>query len=292
MQFSDLKSERWVCQVGTQPKLQHIKELELLGYDRFMKAAPLTSHVHEHAYEFVYIEQGAVNWEVDGVTYHSHAQQMFHTKPGERHRASFNYIGPCTIWWMIIQDPEQDKEWFSLDEEERQQFIQLLKQQPRILSTNRAIVEPFRRLRRLIEQPETVLLTYQVRHYVLDVFLQLMQSSQLSHRSQDIHQFSVRLMERIEANPALRLSTEQMASEVGLSESHFYRVFRETNGQSPASYMDRVRMDYACRLLQQSSVSITNVAMDFGFKTSQHFATVFKKYIGLTPRAWRNQDKG
>lgn len=285
-----MNSERWIYQYGDHSKLKELTELVLLGYDHFSKAAPLSYHVHEHDYELVYIEQGAVNWEVGGETYHTRAQQLFRTWPGERHRASFNYIGPCTIWWIIIKDPLRFSNWFSLQGEELEQFNQILQQQPRIISSNRAIATSFRNLRRIIEETETTLLEYQVRHYVLDILLHLMRSSLTSTHSPDIHDFTVDLTRRMEADPALRLSTEQLASEFGLSESHFYRVFRETNGISPASYMERVRMDCACRILLESSTSITNIALDLGFKTSQHFATVFKKYIGMTPRAWRRLD--
>ncbi|MCJ8013583.1 AraC family transcriptional regulator [Paenibacillus sp. KQZ6P-2] len=287
---SYIHDERWVYECGDHSELKQLSEIVLLGYDHYNKAEQLSNHIHENAYEFVYIEQGAVSWDVNGETYHMHAQQIFHTRPGELHRASFDYIGPCKMWWMIIRDPQHAGSWFSLGKEDREQFSQVLRHLPRIISTNKVVAESFRSLRKLIEQPGAMLLEYQVRHHVLEVFLHLMHSSSASLQSPDIHDFSIELAKRIEMNPALRLSTRQLAAELGLSESHFYRVFRETNGQSPALYMERVRMGCACRLLLQSSLSITNIAHDLGFKTSQHFATVFKKYIGMTPREWRSQE--
>lgn len=55
-------------------------------------------------------------------------------------------------------------------------------------------------------------------------------------------------------------------------------------------YMERVRIDCASQMLKESKMSITDIAMELGFKTSQHFATVFKKMIGVTPKAWRKQN--
>lgn len=285
------KSGRWVYSLGNDPKLEVITELILLGYDRFNKAELLESHIHENGYELVYIEHGAVNWEVDGTTYHTHAQQIFHTRPGERHRASFNFIGPSTIWWIIIRDPATHPGWFSLDEQERTEFKHILTNLPRISTIGSRISEPFCCLRQLIEDQETMLLEYRIRHYVLEILLRLMQSTPKLQRSSDIYEFAMNLTARIEEDPALRLSNEQLAVEAGLSESHFYRVFRESIGQSPAAYIERVRMDCACRMLDQSSTSITDIALDLGFKTSQHFATVFKKYIGMSPRAWRTGER-
>ncbi|MHA0857265.1 AraC family transcriptional regulator [Paenibacillus sp. CMAA1364] len=287
---SNLQNERWVYQCGSHPILKHLTEFDLLGYDHFSVAAPLSTHYHENAYEFVYLEQGAVSWEVDGVRYSMHAQQMFHTRPGELHRASFDYIGPCKMWWMIIQDPQHATAWFSLEKEDREQFSHILCQLPRIVSMNRSIAERFRTLRKLIEQPG-LLFEFQVRHQILDVLLQLMHSSSPSLQTANIFEYSLELTKRIVTEPTLRFTTSQLAEELNLSESHFYRVFRDTTGQSPASYIERVRMDYACQLLVKSRTSITDIAHDLGYKTSQHFATVFKKYIGMTPRAWRRYDK-
>lgn len=289
--FLSTKSERWVYQVGEHPGLNQVEDLVLFGYDHFNKAEPLTSHAHENAYEFVYVEQGAVTWEVNGEPFQTHARQTIHTQPGEQHRASFDYIGPCTIWWIIIRDPENHRDWLSLEDKDRGEFARLLKYHPRISSVSKGVVDFFKRLRQLLEQPEPMLLEFQVRHYVLEILLQLVHTPHFILRSPDMHEFTVRLTSLIEANPALRITNEQLAAEVGLSESHFYRVFKETKGQSPTAYMERIRMDCACKLLIQSDAPITSIALDMGFKTSQHFATVFKKYIGMTPRKWRSQEK-
>ncbi|WP_376768318.1 helix-turn-helix domain-containing protein [Litoribacterium kuwaitense] len=62
-------------------------------------------------------------------------------------------------------------------------------------------------------------------------------------------------------------------------------------GQSPTAFVDRLKIDDACRQLSSNQISITQLAYDLGFKTSQHFATVFKKYTGHTPSHWRNTQK-
>lgn len=88
------KSERWVYAVDLeQGPAARVKDLVLMGYDHFSKAMPLTSHVHENAYEFVYVEQRSVVWEVGGEFHKTNAQHIIHTRPGEHHRAGFDYIG-------------------------------------------------------------------------------------------------------------------------------------------------------------------------------------------------------
>ncbi|WP_313639870.1 AraC family transcriptional regulator [Paenibacillus sp.] len=287
-----IKSERWVYFIDWEEgPAAHVKDLVLLGYDHFSRAMPLTSHVHEEAYEFVFIEQGTVVWEVNGQIYPTSAQHIIHTRPGERHRASFDYIGPCTIWWINVRDPLQHANWFGLDDAERQIFAQWIQRCPRIQLVSKEIVDYFKRVKQLINQQDTELVEFQIRHGVLEILQRILHHTPLNALSHDMQAYTLELKTRLEQNPSERYTIGQLASEIGLSESHFYRVFRETNGQSPTAFMDRIRMDCACHMLEESKLSITDIAMELGFKTSQHFATVFKKLIGVTPKAWRTHSK-
>ncbi len=146
--------------------------------------------------------------------------------------------------------------------------------------------EPFTKLRDIIEHYEP-LASCRVRHYVLEIILQMLSPSSNRQISYDLQKAMITLTETIQATPEKRWTNKDLADQVGVSESHFYRLFHLMHGQSPANYMDRVRIELACQILIQKEISVTTVAMDLGYKTSQHFATVFKKYMGLSPSQWR-----
>ncbi|BBH18885.1 hypothetical protein Back11_02300 [Paenibacillus baekrokdamisoli] len=280
------ESTRWVYEYPAVDKLSSVPELILLGYDRFHEASPLNDHQHERSYEFVFVESGKVTWEVDGHLYASHTGQFFHTRPGEWHRARLSFIEPCSIWWMIIADPAENPGWLSLQDEDRIEIHKQLQQLPRVVFVNSRVREPFAKLRSIIDNNES-LASCRVRHYVLDILLQMMNPSSIRQIPMDLKVAMNQLTALIEAAPETRWSNRELAAEVGVSESHFYRLFHDIHGQSPANYIDRLRMDRACQLLRQEGANVTTVAMDLGYKTSQHFATVFKKYIGLSPSQWR-----
>jgi len=50
-----------------------------------------------------------------------------------------------------------------------------------------------------------------------------------------------------------------------------------------------LRLDEACRLLCDPAAAITGIALDLGFPSSQHFATVFRRAHGCPPSQWREQ---
>ncbi|NIK79722.1 AraC-like DNA-binding protein/mannose-6-phosphate isomerase-like protein (cupin superfamily) [Paenibacillus castaneae] len=277
---------RWVYEFPESNQLSQVPELIMLGYDRFHEASPLNVHQHERSYEFVFVESGKVTWEVDGHLFPSHAGQFFYTQPGEWHRARLNFIEPCSIWWMIITDPSDHSGWLNLLDEDRMEIHHQLQQLPRIVFVDSRVREPFSKLRDIIEHHESFA-SCRVRHYVLDIILQILSPSSNRQIPFDLHAAMIKLTEAIKAAPEKRWNNKELADMVSVSESHFYRLFRDMHGQSPANYIDRLRMDHACQMLRQQEVSVTTVAMDLGYKTSQHFSTVFKKFIGLSPSQWR-----
>jgi len=79
------------------------------------------------------------------------------------------------------------------------------------------------------------------------------------------------------------LSVGDLADMVNMSRFHFSRVFKNHTGFSPMKYLQRVRINRARELLRTNSFIIADVAAQVGYPVVQHFSTVFKKEVGLTP---------
>jgi AraC-like DNA-binding protein len=73
-----------------------------------------------------------------------------------------------------------------------------------------------------------------------------------------------------------------------LSVGHLTEMFTRELGTTPHQYLMQVRINRAKELLQYPEMSITNVAIDLGFCSSQHFARCFKQQTGVTARAFRS----
>jgi AraC-like DNA-binding protein len=98
-----------------------------------------------------------------------------------------------------------------------------------------------------------------------------------------------RAMDYIEANLAESIGISDIASSVGLTRMHFARQFREATGHTLHSYLQERRLEQAQHLLRKSEMSILDVALNSGFSSHAHFATVFKKKLGATPNDWRRK---
>lgn len=79
------------------------------------------------------------------------------------------------------------------------------------------------------------------------------------------------------------ISIQEVANYVGVSRSHLFRAFQQCIGQSPKEYLTSIRLEEACRMLDETNLSVTVIANSLGFDNSLYFSKVFKKAIGCAP---------
>lgn len=85
-------------------------------------------------------------------------------------------------------------------------------------------------------------------------------------------------------------TVEEMATVVGLGSTAFTEKVKTFSGFSPLNYLINIRIAEAMRQLKQTNKSLTDIALDVGFYSSQHFSTTFKKLTGYTPGHFRKKE--
>lgn len=97
------------------------------------------------------------------------------------------------------------------------------------------------------------------------------------------------IKEYFEKNYCLDLSLTEVAELFGISKYKLIRLFEKKVGTTPMNYLLQVRIREAVILLRASTDSIDTIAKKVGFSSSNYFSKVFKKEIGKTPTAYRDQ---
>ena len=82
-------------------------------------------------------------------------------------------------------------------------------------------------------------------------------------------------------------SNESICHEIGMSQSNFLRVFRQTTGFSPQHYAMELRLEKARCQLTASALPINEIASTCGFSDRYAFSKAFRKYIGIAPGKYR-----
>jgi AraC family transcriptional regulator len=85
-----------------------------------------------------------------------------------------------------------------------------------------------------------------------------------------------------------KLSIEYLAKLITLSPFHFARMFKISFGESPASYITRIRINHAKSLLS-STETLSTISLHTGFSHQSHMTRNFKSQTGITPLAYRQR---
>ncbi|KIQ04116.1 AraC family transcriptional regulator [Agrobacterium tumefaciens] len=84
-----------------------------------------------------------------------------------------------------------------------------------------------------------------------------------------------------------RMTVSEMAETVGLSESWFANVFKQTTGKTPLQWQLSRRVGLAQNMLAESDLSVAAIAAQLGFSDQAHLTKTFRQVAGETPAAWR-----
>ena len=87
------------------------------------------------------------------------------------------------------------------------------------------------------------------------------------------------------------LSLAQLAAVAQTSPAHFTRLFRHATGLAPHQYVLMCRMEQAKRLLAETDMPLSEIALQIGCADQSHFTALFRKHVALTPKTYRDTTK-
>lgn len=99
--------------------------------------------------------------------------------------------------------------------------------------------------------------------------------------------FMDRAINYFDAHFTENISISDVAGECGLSREHFTRVFRKASGKSPIEYLMSVRIRNACRLLENTMLSVKEISELSGYRNEFYFSRAFRKTSGTSPSQYR-----
>ena len=101
----------------------------------------------------------------------------------------------------------------------------------------------------------------------------------------------IRVLDYIHDDPAGDLSLDRLADVAALSRFHFHRTYRSVTGETAVQAVRRIRLYRAAVALAQGSDCLGRIAASVGYPLAASFSRVFSESYGLSPLAFRNQNK-
>lgn len=127
--------------------------------------------------------------------------------------------------------------------------------------------------------------------YIRCLFIQLliltMRKAGSSQRGSAKSDVVLQIMEFVGNHYAERIRLGDMAEKYNYSVSFLSRKFTEEVGVGFSEYLQRIRIEQSCRLLENSELRVGEIAARVGYENVKFFNQVFKQTVKLTPREFR-----
>lgn len=103
------------------------------------------------------------------------------------------------------------------------------------------------------------------------------------------HPEMLRIVEYVRANYREKLSVADMARVAGISVSSQERLFRKTFGLTPLMYLRKTRLNAACKMLRETGVGLSSIAVRCGFNDQTNMTRAFRLELKITPLRYRRR---
>jgi len=265
-----------------------IPEVPMLGHYDYPEAREgLELHAHHDSLEICYLAKGRQMYRVGRRDYVLTGGDVFVTFPDEIHSTGEAPEEKGTLYWVQVSLPRPRGRFLNCTPADSSRLVQQLRRlphrhfagQPELKMLLDGIIEVSQRrgdpLRHLILQNRLV-----------EFLLRVIDCARQRPRPSVSPEIS-NLLRYIELNAHQTLPLAALAARLGLSLPRLKARFKQEVGIPPAEYVLRCKIESAKQRLVRPGTSVTNIAHELNFSSSQYFATVFRRYTGQSPSAFQ-----
>ncbi|MDZ4744351.1 MAG: AraC family transcriptional regulator [Verrucomicrobiota bacterium] len=266
-----------------------IPEVPVLGrYDYRQAQAGLLTHAHRDVMEICYLAKGRQTYRVGKNDYALRGGDVFMTFPGEEHSTGEAPQEKGSLYWFHILLPKNAGPFLNYSREDSRKLLHALQTIPHRHFPGHPLLGKILDEILKVSEIQSPLQKITLQNRVIDFLLKIIDCSRENPR-QTISPVISQLMRYIEANAHQTLPLGVLAARIRLSLPRLKIRFKEEVGIPPAEYVLRCKIEEAKRRLTKSKSNVIDVAIDLNFPSSQYFATVFRRYTGLSPTQFRTK---
>lgn len=250
------------------------------------------TYEHTHAYcEIFFLKTGSCIYHVNNNTYHLTAGEAMVVAPGDSHSTSYEGLVPCERI-IVYCKPEAIPESFL---KKHDSISKNIRRSGKIILDKKGQIKTDGILLRMMEEnnmPDEHSFEL-LGLYVMEMLLCLDRSGIFVCESLRVNDgISTDIADTltyIAQNYRLPLSLEDVAGQINLSPTYLSKKFRKVTGITFKEYVNYIRIKQAVQALLTTDDSITKIAVDCGFNSSNYFKDIFRKINGISPRDFRKQ---
>jgi AraC-like DNA-binding protein len=247
---------------------------------------------------FCYIVEGKFEWVIENQHYILYPSDLAIIMPGQHFSADKGYLDIGTLFWLHLEiEQTENKPKSLLGKWSGVSPGELITMKKILLLNPCPVISKLREAGSVLQDLQNELFSQEIGYstrvnQLLDELFILItrQLTRQNNSHRDFPQTFLRLEETLRKNLSHQWTVEEMAALVGLGTTAFNEKVKNFTGFSPLNYLINIRISEAIRLLKRPDVNVTNIALETGFYSSQHFSTTFKKLTGYTPSQFRKNN--
>ena len=245
-----------------------------------------------------YIMEGKFEWKIEGQHYSVYPNDLVIILPGQLLGGERDFLDIGSVSWLHIRLQQLaltgsmvPGKWSSLPGNESRVIGKIL------VLNNTPVISKLKEAGVLFQDLQHELFNQEIGYstrinQLLDELLILIARhlTRQNNSRRDFPQTFMKLEQTLRENLSHQWTVEEMAALVGLGTTAFSEKVKSYTGFSPLNYLINIRISEALKLLKRHDVNVTDIALNVGFYSSQHFATTFKKLTGYTPSEFRKKN--
>jgi AraC-like DNA-binding protein len=265
-----------------------IPEVQSLGRYKYYVARPgPANHSRPAVVEICYLARGYQTYQAGGHEYRLVGGDVFITTPGEPSETAGQPEGCGAMYSLIVRLPKKGGSLLALPSNDSEIVVaRLSRLLDRHFPGRPVLRHIFRHLFEIYDQPANALKRVTLVSQLLRCILEVLDSANHHHRRNCSEEIA-KVVQMIRSCPEEEFSLEELAATIDLSLSRFKARFKAEMGIGPHEFIVRNKVEAAKKSLLDEDETVTNVAMRYGFSSSQYFATVFRRFTDLTPLEFR-----
>ncbi|MCX6986217.1 MAG: helix-turn-helix transcriptional regulator, partial [Lentisphaerae bacterium] len=206
----------------------------------------------------------------------------FITGPDEPHSTGKQPQEKGSLFWLHVMAPRKNKPFLGLHPLfSRELYASISRIREKCYPGSPVIRELFEKLYAQLQSPDIPIRKITMSNLLVSLILEIVRCSEKPLLTEDRNLNKV--IQYMNEKTEMKIRVPDMAGYMGMSVSRFKARFRHETGMPPAEYYLRLRITKAREFLERKRRNVSAAALRFGFSSSQHFATTFKRFTGISP---------
>lgn len=272
MEDDPLCSALHITDIGYYPKaLHHFRE----------RREPINQYV------FIYCVEGAGRYRVGGNTYEVAANQYFILPAGEPHVYEADAENPWTIYWIHFKG--------RLAPYYIGNNVGPMEIRPQAHSRISDRIQMFEEIFSTLSDGysnDNLHYASAIFHGFLGSLCYIQQYRKANNNAVDEANIVDVAIHYMKENIEKHLALQTISDYIGYSPSHFSALFKKQTGHAPLTYLNLLKIQQACLLLDETDMKINQICHKIGIDDSYYFSRLFSKIMGMSPRDYRMANKG